>query len=224
MLTSLAGGPIYFRYECGQTRAPQCMPVWRYSLPIFFLRQSRMRLANQQCTILLSCSARWLQRALKSTCVMCLLFSGLSHTHIFLIVRQEDRPQTADDVDAVISAELPDPTRSDQARRLHAIVVRSMVHRQCDVIRPAPACIVGGQCDKGFPKPYAAVTEWREESPYPVYRRRAATDGGQETVRDGRLITNQWVVPHSPYLSLRFDAHINVEVCCSIQSVKYLFR
>ncbi|XP_043243545.1 uncharacterized protein LOC122392568 [Amphibalanus amphitrite] len=149
---------------------------------------------------------------------------GLPHSHILLIVRQEDRPRTADDVDAVISAELPDPTQSDQARRLHAIVVRSMVHRPCNTMRPAPACIINGRCDKGFPKPYAAVTEWRDDSPYPVYRRRAAADGGHETARDGRLITSQWVVPHSPYLSLRFDAHVNVEVCCSVQSVKYLFR
>ncbi|KAF0308281.1 hypothetical protein FJT64_020476 [Amphibalanus amphitrite] len=95
--------------------------------------------------------------------------AGLPHSHILLIVRQEDRPRTADDVDAVISAELPDPTQSDQARRLHAIVVRSMVHRPCNTMRPAPACIINGRCDKGFPKPYAAVTEWRDDCPYPVH-------------------------------------------------------
>ncbi|KAF0303246.1 hypothetical protein FJT64_024766 [Amphibalanus amphitrite] len=94
---------------------------------------------------------------------------GLPHSHILLIVRQEDRPRTADDVDAVISAELPDPTQSDQARRLHAIVVRSMVHRPCNTMRPAPACIINGRCDKGFPKPYAAVTEWRDDCPY-IYK------------------------------------------------------
>ena len=153
-----------------------------------------------------------------------MLFSGLPHSHILLMVRPEDRPRTAADVDTVISAELPDPTQSDQARRLHTVVLRSMVHRPCNTMRPAPACIIDGRCDKGFPKPYAAVTEWRDDSPYPVYRRRAAADGGQETARDGRLITSQWVVPRSPYLSLRFDAHINVEVCCSVQSVKYLFK
>ena len=127
-------------------------------------------------------------------------------------------------MDAVISAELPDPTQSEQARQLHAIVVRSMVHRECGAANPTAACMEDGRCSKGFPKQYAAATEWRDDHPYPVYRRRAAADGGQETVRDGRTITNQWVVPFCPYLSLRYDAHINVEVCCSVQSVKYLFR
>ncbi|KAF0313685.1 hypothetical protein FJT64_015820 [Amphibalanus amphitrite] len=99
--------------------------------------------------------------------------------HILIIVRPEDR--TADNLDAVISPELPDQTQSDQARRLHDIVLRTMVHRPCNIIRPVPACIIDGRCDKGFPKPYAAVTEWRDDSLYPVYRRRVAADGGQET-------------------------------------------
>jgi len=32
------------------------------------------------------------------------------------------------------------------------------------------------------------------------------------------------VVPHNPYLSRRFNCHINVEVCASIISVKYLYK
>ena len=150
--------------------------------------------------------------------------SGLPHSHILVIVRQEDRPRTAADVDAVISAELPDPTRSDQARRLREIVVSTMVHRECGAAHPDAACMEQGRCSKGFPKPFASETEWRDDHPYPVYKRRPAAEGGQEELRGGRLITNQWVVPYCPYLSLRYTAHVNVEVCCSVQSVKYLFR
>ncbi len=32
------------------------------------------------------------------------------------------------------------------------------------------------------------------------------------------------MVPHNPYLTKRFNAHINVEVSVDIQSVKYLFK
>jgi len=32
------------------------------------------------------------------------------------------------------------------------------------------------------------------------------------------------VVPHNPYLTKMFNAHINVEVFTGIQSVKYLFK
>ena len=33
-------------------------------------------------------------------------------------------------------------------------------------------------------------------------------------------VSNQWVVPYNPYLSLRYDAHINVEYCSSIKTVR----
>ena len=81
-----------------------------------------------------------------------------------------------------------------------------------------------GRCSKGFPKPFCSETQWREERLYPEYRRRAAEDGGQEVVHRGRRITSQWVVPYSPFLSLRYNCHINVELCCSVESVKYLFK
>ncbi|RAW33869.1 hypothetical protein PC110_g9799, partial [Phytophthora cactorum] len=35
---------------------------------------------------------------------------------------------------------------------------------------------------------------------------------------------NQWVVPYSPYLSQKFNCHINVEVCTAITAVKYLYK
>jgi hypothetical protein len=36
--------------------------------------------------------------------------------------------------------------------------------------------------------------------------------------------TNQWVVPYNPYLLLKYNCHINVEVCSSITAVKYLYK
>ena len=36
--------------------------------------------------------------------------------------------------------------------------------------------------------------------------------------------TNRWIVPYNPYLLLRFDCHLNVEVCTSIKAVKYLYK
>jgi len=56
---------------------------------------------------------------------------------------------------------------------------------------------------------------------YPIYRRR---DTGHTVVVHGIELDNRWVVPHNVYLSTKYDAHINVEVCNTIRAVKYLFK
>ena len=35
---------------------------------------------------------------------------------------------------------------------------------------------------------------------------------------------NRWVVQYNPYLLLKFNCHINVEICSSIKCVKYLYK
>ena len=37
-------------------------------------------------------------------------------------------------------------------------------------------------------------------------------------------IYNRWVVPYNPYLLLKYNAHINVEICCTVSAVKYLYK
>lgn len=38
------------------------------------------------------------------------------------------------------------------------------------------------------------------------------------------MVDNRFVVPYNPYLLKKYDCHINVEVCCSVKSVKYLYK
>jgi len=35
---------------------------------------------------------------------------------------------------------------------------------------------------------------------------------------------NSWVVPYNPFLTLKYNAHINVELCSTVKSVKYLYK
>ena len=142
---------------------------------------------------------------------------------MMVILRPEDRPANADDVDTIVSAELPDPALSPQSARLHDIVLNSMVHNECGDARPWAACMKDGRCGKAFPKAFTRETVWTADRPYPLYRRRAPEDGGQLVRHQGRDVTNAWVVPYSPLLTLRYDCHVNVEICSSIDGVKYLY-
>ena len=40
----------------------------------------------------------------------------------------------------------------------------------------------------------------------------------------GAELDNCWVVPYNCYLTKKYDCHINVEVCNSVQAVKYLYK
>ena len=75
-------------------------------------------------------------------------------------------------------------------------------------------------CSKGYPKQFQNNT-LENVGGYPLYRRR--DDGNYFLIR-GEAFDNRWVVPYNPYLVKKYGTHINVEVCSSIKSVKYLFK
>ncbi len=157
---------------------------------------------------------------------------GLPHVHMLLILSPDDRLHTSDDVDKVIAAELPpdpltfpDGTAKLQAIRLEELVLRHMVHKCSAACKDA-----NGPCKKGFPKPFSETTLWDDNAFYPIYRRRPPStvdsplNTGRAIEHNGRIIDNSWIVPYSPYLLLRFEAHINVEACVSPTAAKYLFK
>lgn len=59
------------------------------------------------------------------------------------------------------------------------------------------------------------------EDGFPKYRTR---DDGQFVKKGGVNLHNGYVVPHNLWLSTKFNAHINVEICSSVAAVKYLFK
>ena len=63
---------------------------------------------------------------------------------------------------------------------------------------------------------------------YPLYRRRSPEQGGfsaQFQIRDQSIrVDNKWVVLHNSLFSGTFDAHINVELCSNIKSIKYVWK
>ena len=144
---------------------------------------------------------------------------GLPHAHILVILEEDYKFRTAADVDDVVCAFLPDP---ETDRRLHDCVKSHMIHGPCGILNPQCPCMSNNRCTKDFPKAYAEETVYIGEGGYPKYRR--PDDGRVVLVNRRHAVGNGCVVPYNPYLLVKYDAHINVEICTSIKSVMYIYK
>lgn len=147
---------------------------------------------------------------------------GLPHAHILIWLVDKIRPE---DIDSLISAEIPDPSR-DQL--LFDIVTTNMIHGPCGALNSLSPCMAEGKCTKRFPKQFTNETITNVDG-YPIYRRRNTENGGHSYThkinQDSFIdIDNRWVVPYSPLLTKTFNAHINVEFCSSVKSIKYICK
>jgi len=116
---------------------------------------------------------------------------------MLLWLNEEDKPKTVEVFDSIVLAEIPDPNSN---RKLF------------------------NQCSKQFPKQFCSETTIPQDG-YPIYRRRSPENGVISFVAEsGITIDNRWVVPYNPDLTLKFNAHINVEICNTVQVLKYLFK
>ena len=142
---------------------------------------------------------------------------GLPHAHILIIVDPADKPLTPEHVDTVISAEIPDPIAYPE---LHDVIVSSMLHGPCGPHNTSSPCMEDGKCTKRYPKPFREHTTLPSDD-YPQYKR---SNNGRTFVKNGHTFTNADVVPYNPYLSAKYNCHINVEIATGILSVKYLYK
>lgn len=143
---------------------------------------------------------------------------GLPHAHILVWLMDKITP---DQIDQVISAEIPDRELDPD---LFDVVINNMVHGPCGTLNMNSPCMADGKCTKRFPKPFVVETISGNDG-YPLYRRRSPEDGGRTATVSGRIdIDNRWIVPYSPMLSKTFKAHINVEFCNSVKSIKYITK
>jgi hypothetical protein len=95
-----------------------------------------------------------------------------------------------------------------------------MLHGPCGAANPSAPCMKNNTCTKQYPRPYNDDTLFNQDG-YPIYKRR---QDGRCVYRNGHCFTNQHVVPYNPYLTGKYDCHINIEVASTIFSVKYLFK
>ena len=95
-----------------------------------------------------------------------------------------------------------------------------MVHGPCGHLNQSSPCMVDGSCSKKFPKQFCQNTV-ASDNGYPKYRRR---DNGRTVSVKNVDLDNRWIVPYNAWLSKKYNAHINLEACMSVKSVKYLYK
>ncbi len=154
---------------------------------------------------------------------------GLPHVHLLLFLHENHSYLDSTTINKIILAEFPDIYVEPE---LYEVISGTMVHGPCGEENPKCACMTQGppgnkKCSKGFPKAFSEQTLLAHNS-YPVYCRRAGV-GTPMTIPDPRNpqrlmeIDYRWVVPYSPYLCKKYNAHINVEICGGITTIKYIY-
>ncbi|XP_074350303.1 uncharacterized protein LOC141689804 isoform X2 [Apium graveolens] len=95
-----------------------------------------------------------------------------------------------------------------------------MIHESCGKDCTYSPCMVRGKCHRHFPKRYNEHTFF-DDSGFPVYRRRRTENFIK---KKGVSLDNQYVIPYNRDLLIRFHSHINLEICNSSTSLKYLLK
>ena len=95
-----------------------------------------------------------------------------------------------------------------------------MMHGPCGVLNKNCACMQDGGCRFKYPKRFSETTEQGKDA-YSIYRRRNV---GHKVFVHKKWLNNRWVVPYNLMLLMRYNCHINVEVCSSIKCCKYLYK
>jgi hypothetical protein len=70
---------------------------------------------------------------------------GLPHAHILIFFAKDFQPHMVEDVDCMISAELPNPETNMLA---HEMIAICMMHGPCRVVFPNVPCMEDGKCKK----------------------------------------------------------------------------
>lgn len=142
---------------------------------------------------------------------------GLPHAHILLILENECKPHEIAHYDKLVCAKFLD---EDMFPELYKIINQCDIHGPCGPFNASAPCMVDGQCKYRYPRSFSESTIL-DVNGYPTYMRR--NDGNSIQVR-GNVLDCRWIVPYNPFLTMRYKAHINTEVCSIITVVKYLYK
>lgn len=129
---------------------------------------------------------------------------------MLFILSKEHKFTEPEHADWSVQAYLPNPNTDP---KLYNLVE---THNPCNVAGGSNLRCTD-KCDAGFPKDFVPQTVMNKNG-YPK-------DGSSKVVSKGRTmveINNQWMVPYNTNYLLTYNTHINVKICTSIKSIKYI--
>ena len=119
---------------------------------------------------------------------------GLSHTHISLILDEQSKLRTTEQINSVVIAKSPNSTNHPNA---YEIVTRCFVHNSYRTFNRKSSSIENKKCNKQYPWNVVGVT-CANSNGYPLYRKR--DDGRTFIKRIYHHIDNRWIVLYNLYL------------------------
>ena len=137
----------------------------------------------------------------------------LPHMHLLIFLEQKDKISTVEQIDAIISAQIPD---SQTYPQLYSAVFKYMLHGPCSPQR----CLKNNVSKKHFPKAFTNQTIIKEDG----YLDYAHPDNGKIVQKCQDVFNNKVVVLHPRELLMQFNYHINLKVCESIKALKYIHK
>ncbi|OWY97751.1 Helitron helicase [Phytophthora megakarya] len=140
--------------------------------------------------------------------------SGVYHTHILIILAEEDKPRARDLSTSWCLVKFP------RGHKPGAIRNGNELHDAWSVWKSKPQLRL-----HGYPKPLVEVSRANVDGYAEVQRCRRPPGKQKFKTREyDNAMTNQWVVPYNPYLSQKYNCHINIEKCTGITVVKYMYK
>ncbi len=158
---------------------------------------------------------------------------GFPHAHI-VVTFQGAGPQRLNQLDKWVWARIPD--KSIANGELREKVLKYMIHKPCGAFNVNSPCMQLNRdtnrkkCNKHFPQPFRSSATINDKTGRVEYTR-IKKDTDKPTVKtfvNGKLkvveVGDEWVASYNPYLLMRFDCHIHVDVVTATACIKYLFK
>ncbi len=95
------------------------------------------------------------------------------------------------------------------------------MHGPCRNMNLIALCMKDSICQKYYPKSFQESIQ-ENYNEYPIYRR-WDTRHFVET-KDRVQLDNRWVISYNIALIIKYNTHINVEICTSVLAVQYLYK